>query len=315
MKAHLQETVWGGRRLEKLYGRPLPKSKRIGESLELSAVPDQESTVAAGALQGWTVSRLTREFGEELLGRPVWSKHGGRFPLLIKLIDAEQDLSVQVHPDDNYARDRELGDFGKSEAWFILRSHRGRIARGFKRRTNAVRFHTAIKGHRAEELLSYVNVRAGDLVPISPGTVHAICGGVMLYEVQQNSDLTFRIYDYGRKGSDGRLRELHVDRAMDIVDYDAELAPITRHGQGGPAQECLIEGSHFRLDLHRAAATFLAQATFRVLTLIRGTACLQGEKTEFVLRPADTYLIPADRGFVVAPLGEDRLEYLVATPT
>ena len=315
MKPHLRETVWGGRRLELIYGRQLPKDRLIGESLELSAVPGQESVVAAGALQGWTVSQLTETYGEQLLGRHIWKRHEGRFPLLIKLIDASEDLSVQVHPDDRYVRDQNLGHFGKAEAWFILHSGKGRVAHGFKRRVDADGFYAAIASGRAEKLLNYASVQAGDLVQTPPGTVHAICRGVMLYEIQQNSDLTFRIYDYGRLGANGRPRELHLDRALAVVNYDSDPPPVSRHdSDGGPDHDRLLDGEHFRLDLHRGSGKFHAKSRFRALTLLGGTARLQGEKSRFVLRPADTYLIPAGRRFAVEPLDEDRLEYLLATP-
>ena len=315
MKPHLRETVWGGRRLELYYARPLPKKKPIGESLELSAVPGQESVVAAGPLQGWTVSRLTETYREQLLGLRAWERYGGKFPLLIKLIDAHDDLSVQVHPDDTYVRGNHLGDFGKAEAWYILRSQRGRVAHGFRRRVDAARLREAVAGGCAENLLNYVRVREGDLVQTPPGTVHAICGGVMLYEVQQNSDLTFRIYDYGRVGLDGLPRALHLDQALAVTNYASGPAQVTRHDdESGPSQECLVDGDHFRLDLYRGAAKFRSQARFRALTLVRGTAQLQGEKTHFVLRPPDTYLVPAGRRFAVTPLDEERLEYLLAAP-
>jgi mannose-6-phosphate isomerase len=315
MKPHLRETVWGGRRLELTYARPLPKNKPIGESLELSAVPGQESVVAAGPLQGWTVSRLTETFGERLLGGRAWNRYGGKFPLLIKLIDAKEDLSVQVHPDDSYVRGNNLGDFGKAEAWYILSSQRGRVAHGFKRRVDAGKLRAAVEGGNAENLLNYISVREGDLVQTPPGTVHTICGGVMLYEIQQNSDLTFRLYDYGRTGFDGRPRDLHLDQALAVTNYDSGPAQVTRHGdESGPSKECLVEGEHFRLDLHRGAARFRAQSRFRVLTLVRGAAQLRGEETRFVLRPADTYLIPSGRRFAVTPLEEERLEYLLAAP-
>lgn len=315
MKPHLRETVWGGRRLELTYARPLPKNKRIGESLELSAIPGQESVVAAGPLQGWTVSRLTATYREQLLGLGAWERYGGKFPLLVKLIDAREDLSVQVHPDDAYVRGNNLGDFGKSEAWYILRSQGGRVAHGFRRRVDARKLRRAVEGGAAETLLNYVRVREGDLVQTPPGTVHAICGGVMLYEVQQSSDLTFRLYDYGRLGEDGLPRSLHLDHALAVANYEPGPANVTRQrGESGPSQECLVDGDHFRLDLYRGAAEFRSQARFRALTLVRGSARLQGEKTGFVLSPADTYLIPAGRRFAVAPLEEGRLEYLLAAP-
>jgi mannose-6-phosphate isomerase len=219
----LKERVWGGRRLAAL-GKPLPEEgPPIGESWELSDLPEGQSRVADGALAGITLGELVRERGSELLG-PA-SLDGGAFPLLVKTIDAAETLSVQVHPDvDAAAR---LGGRPKSEAWVILDASPGAVLYlGLRPGTTRAALEAAIAAGRVEELLRTVAVRAGDVVAVRPGTVHALGGGVLLAEVQQPSDTTYRIYDWGRLGLDGRPRALHVSESLEAVELEAAPVPL-----------------------------------------------------------------------------------------
>ncbi|MFH1464002.1 MAG: type I phosphomannose isomerase catalytic subunit, partial [Pseudomonadota bacterium] len=198
LKPYLREMVWGGRRLAELYGKPLPPGRPIGESFEVSALPERDSTVASGPLEGRALGCLVAEYGEALVGRTTVERYGPDFPLLIKLIDAAQDLSVQVHPDDAYVRARKLGSFGKMEAWYVVHSDGGRVALGLKDGVDRAELAQAIRAGAVEGVVQFHAVAPGDVVSLPPGTVHALCRGVMVYEVQQSSDLTFRLYDYGR---------------------------------------------------------------------------------------------------------------------
>src|SRR5512143_1300967 len=202
----LKVRVWGGSRLASL-GKPVAGPEPIGESWELVDLPDDQSVVDAGPLAGARLGQLVRERGAELLG-PV-PLDGGSFPTLVKTIDAAQTLSVQVHPDAKTAA--RLGGRPKSEAWYILDAQPGALLYvGLRHGTTRDSYARAVAEGRVEELLVPLPVRRGDLVPVIPGTVHAIGAGVLLAEVQQPSDTTYRLYDWRRLGLDGKPRPLHV---------------------------------------------------------------------------------------------------------
>lgn len=325
MRPYFREMVWGGRRLEELLGKDLPADKAIGESFELSAYPGRESAVAAGPLAGRDLRGLFEEYGEQLVGRQVRERYGDRFPLLIKLLDAQQDLSVQVHPDDAYTQRQGLEDAGKMEAWFVLHADQGRVAYGLQPGVDPQAFAAALENGRVEEVIRFHPVQAGDVLFVPPGTVHALCSGVLLYEVQQSSDLTFRIYDYGRLGLDGKLRQLHIEEAMEVIDFGAQLAG-PRPWRSQPSAEAdravLAECEHFRLNLYCPAGDQVRHAagdSFLALTLIAGKAEVSGGRgrgraaERFALRPGDTALIPAHREFSVESARGTGCTYLIAS--
>lgn len=310
LRPYLREMVWGGRRLQELYGKALPEGKNIGESFEVSAYPGRESAVREGPLEGWPLSRVVAAFGEELTG----GQGGGEFPLLVKLLDAQEDLSIQVHPGDVYARAQNLGRWGKEEVWFVLHSEGGRIAHGLREGVGRKELAEAIGAGRVEEVVQFFAVRPGDLIVSPPGTVHTLCRGVVVYEVQQSSDLTFRLYDYNRPGLDGKPRELHVAQALEVIDFETRLpAPVPWQRLGG---EALVEGAHFSLR-HcgplRARAAHPAGSSCQALTLVAGAARVRGREEEGELRAGETALVPAGREFAMVPAPQ--CEYLIAAPT
>ena len=327
MRPFLREVVWGGRRLEGIYGKRIPPDLAIGESFELSALPQQESRVASGPLEGSSLGSLVQSRGPQLVGGGVWERFGADFPLLVKLIDASEDLSVQVHPDDDYARRCSLGRFGKMEAWYVLDSDGGRVAAGLREGVDLKTLTAALDAGRAAEVIRFHEVVAGDLVFLPPGTVHALCGGVMVYEVQQASDLTFRLYDYDRVGIDGKLRELHVERALEVVDVDshphirrhpAERGAGEREVDAGAVQ--LVESDHFRLTLHRAGEDSPSRHetgdSFLAVTHVRGGEAEVGSAAGSCrMRLGETVLIPARRQISVTSLGTGapKVEYLAAS--
>lgn len=219
-----KELVWGGARLATELGKSCPPAKRIGESWEMVDLPDDQSRVAEGPLAGRTLHELVVEYRDELLG-PV-ATADGRFPLLVKYIDAARTLSVQVHPDEDAAL--KLGGRPKHEAWYILGAEPGaKLYVGLQPGTTREMLQRAIADDDVESLLVEIEPQVGDLVPVEPGTVHAIGAGVLLAEVQQPSDTTYRLHDWGRVGLDGRPRPLHVYEALESVDFAAE---VTRGG-------------------------------------------------------------------------------------
>src|SRR6202162_2608982 len=247
LKASLHETIWGGRRLERDGWKQLPPGNiTIGESWETEI-----TTVAQNEpYQGRTLESLVEELGSRLLGERVIALFGLRFPLLAKFLDANAKLSVQVHPDDTYARLHEQGKLGKTEFWYILdAAPDSSIIHGFKAATSREEVQQAIQDVTLEKLLHEVSVSAGDIIFVPAGTVHAIGDGVLLYELQEYSDLTYRMYDYGRLTSAGVPRELHVDKSLDVLHYGVsprvKVQPVLLAEQNGYEDHCLSACRYF----------------------------------------------------------------------
>lgn len=209
--------LWGGRNLER-FGKSLPEGM-VAESWEISAHPDGMGVVSEGPHAGEPLSGLLATYGTQLIGTGFPGKDLETFPLFIKLIDANDKLSVQVHPDDDYAFRNENGGSGKNELWYILDCRPGsKLVYGLLPHVTRERFEHAVETGEVEKCLRYVTVQPGDCLDIPSGLVHAIGEGIVLYEVQQNSNITYRVYDYDRV-SDGKKRELHVQKALDVIQF------------------------------------------------------------------------------------------------
>lgn len=206
--------LWGGRRLEEEYGYDLPEGP-VGECWAISAHPNGDCRIAGGAWDGQHLSDLWANH-RELFG----GVEGDEFPLLIKILDAQDDLSIQVHPDDEYANEHENGSLGKRECWYILDAREGGDIVVGQRAANREEFAAMVEEGRWDDLLNRVPISKGDFFQIDPGTVHAILGGTLVLETQQSSDVTYRVYDFDRRQPDGSLRELHIAQSLDVVDYD-----------------------------------------------------------------------------------------------
>ncbi|MBW2730811.1 MAG: class I mannose-6-phosphate isomerase [Deltaproteobacteria bacterium] len=240
-----KELVWGGARLASELGKACPPAKRIGESWELVDLPDDQSLVAEGALVGRSLQELMVSYPEALLG-PVASAEG-RFPLLVKYIDAARTLSVQVHPDKEAAR--KLGGRPKHEAWYILGVEAGaKLYVGLQPGTTQEMLQEAIANDTLESLLVEVEACVGDLVPVEPGMVHAIGAGILLAEVQQPSDTTFRLHDWGRVGLDGRARPLHIHEALESISFFPD--PVKAEFDSRAAS---YDAGHFLIRIHDAS--------------------------------------------------------------
>lgn len=247
LAASLHETIWGGQRLGSDGWKQLPSPEiKIGEAWETEI-----STVAQnGPYKGKTLGALVDELGVALLGEQSIAVFGKRFPLLAKFIDANAQLSVQVHPDDNFAAQFEGGKLGKTEFWYILSAEPGAtIVHGFKQPTTSADVQRAIAQATLEELLHEEEVAAGDVIFVPAGTVHAIGSGIMLYELQEYSDITYRMYDYGRLTSAGIPRELHVQRSLDVshyrVSHNVKVKPVQLPGGENFTQRCLVACRYF----------------------------------------------------------------------
>lgn len=302
-------TPWGGTRLSDLYGRALPDS-RTGESLEVSAIAGLNSRDSDGT----PLSELVNKYGKLLVGTKV----RGEFPLLLKLIDAKERLSVQVHPDDAYAS-RNEGKLGKTEAWVILHALPGAeliygIVPGVNRETLR---RASEQGAQVEPLLRRVPVKAGDAFYIPAGTVHAIGAGIVLYEIQQSSDVTYRFYDWERRDRHGNKRPLHLVKALDVTKFGEELQPIVPLAvpvdRGTGQRERLFDTGYFLTDRYQDCTDVLLPADprrFSMLTALSETTLRQPDGKVTVLPAGQTMLLPA--------LGDDLLatggSFLVSAP-
>lgn len=213
-----KDRVWGGSKLQTVLNKEIPND-HTGESWEVACHNHGQSIVENGDFKGLTLYELLSAHGEQIIGKPFGPED--KFPLLIKFIDAKSKLSVQVHPDDAYAKIYENGELGKSEAWYILQADPGsKLIAGLKDGVTKEQFTECIENNTLEEVLHEVEVTQGDVLNIPAGLIHAIGDGILLAEVQQNSDTTYRVYDWGRVGLDGNPRELHVKQSLEVIDFE-----------------------------------------------------------------------------------------------
>ncbi|MBI3828939.1 MAG: class I mannose-6-phosphate isomerase [Planctomycetes bacterium] len=326
------EKVWGGNRLGKLYGKALPAGKIIGESWELCDRSEAQTRVRGGPFDGATLAELREQAPRALLGEKLAAKRPARFPLLIKFVDAGQDLSVQVHPDDDGARKLGIPDRGKTECWVVVHADPGaKIQRGLKPDVTRETFERALKDGKMEETLHFFEAAVGDVIAIPPGTIHAICAGIVLAEIQQNSDVTFRVFDYHRMGLDGKPRTMHVKESLETIRFGApasgyfagDMESDTVEGvlaNLGPARhEFLLKCRYF--DLQRTSLEpghqfkpLRGVDAPTVLMFLRGAGTLNGQ----AVSAGQTVLLPADLGAqagIFAASGSEPLVWIESTPT
>lgn len=211
--------IWGGINLESL-GKVLPEGK-VSESWEASCHEDGLSVISNGEFSGKTLQQVIKEKGKEILGETIYKTYGDKFPILIKFIDANDKLSVQVHPDDEYARKYENNSLGKNEMWYIIDAKpAAKLICGLKPGVDKEKFKKACDEERVEECLNYIEVAKGDIINIPSGTVHAIGEGLLIAEIQQSSNVTYRIFDYNRRDSSGNKRELYLKKALEVINFN-----------------------------------------------------------------------------------------------
>lgn len=242
-KPVLKDYIWGGRNLERL-GRTLPKGI-IAESWEIAGHKNGTTIVNNGHYAGKRLTELHEELGLDLIGQNcLWAQERGKFPLLVKLLDANRPLSVQVHPKDDYALAHEGNELGKSEMWVVLFAEPGaRLILGVKSGANRAAFKEAILAGRLEPFLHTIPVSTGDHICVPAGSLHAIMDGLIIAEIQQNSDTTYRVYDWNRLGADGQPRPLHIDKALDVINFnqvEPQLAPAKLIESGSGIRRALL---------------------------------------------------------------------------
>lgn len=248
-KPVLRETLWGGSALRERYGKKAKPGTAIGESWEISGMPGASSVVANGFLKGNTLEELTEVYMGDIVGDAVYEKYGNEFPLLVKFIDARDRLSIQVHPDDRLASERHHA-WGKTEMWYVLDAAPGAVIyTGFRKKTTKEEYLEHLSAKRVAEMINVTPVTRGDVFFIPAGMVHAIGEGVLLTEIQQNSDVTYRIYDWDRVDASGIPREMHTAMALDAIDFSLDSNNLVKKAPQINHPVMLAECPWFRTSL------------------------------------------------------------------
>lgn len=297
LKPGFKDYLWGGHRLVEEFGKEFD-GKVLAESWELSCYPDTPSTIANGVHAGKTLRQYIEEEGKGVLG--INCGRFEDFPILIKLIDAREDLSIQVHPDNEYALKNE-GQYGKTEMWYVVDAGKDAFLYfGFRKKISREEFAERIEKDTLLEVLEAVPVKRGDAFFIEPGTIHAIGKDILLAEVQQNSNVTYRVYDYGRAGADGKKRELHIGKALDVT----KRGPADRKRDFYPhVADCdyfTVDKLHLDGDVMEEMQGCVSRASFMSVLILEGSGTIYNtsgdgkEKLEF--RKGDSLFLPAGSG-------------------
>ena len=292
-----KQLIWGGEKLRESYGKAMAPEK-TGESWEISCVEDNVSIASNGFLNGRNLIELIEEFKGELVGTKIFERFGSRFPILTKFIHSNDDLSIQVHPGDEYAY-KNHGENGKTEMWYILESEKeARLIVGFNREMDRDTLIEHINHNSFKDILNYESVSEGDVILLSEGRIHGLGPGIVLAEIQQTSDMTYRIYDWGRLGNDGKPRELHIEHALNVLDYhahpDYKIPYDKKHNTAVNLVDCpyfTTQVIHFDRPLKR---DFRDIDSFVIYMCIKGNIRIRYAGTEEIsLSLGESLLIPA----------------------
>jgi mannose-6-phosphate isomerase len=290
----LKQKVWGGNKLNTLFHK---KSKgNIGESWEISGVEDNISEIANGPLKGKSLSWLLQFYKHKLVGEKVYKDFGNTFPLLFKYIDAHEDLSVQVHPDDALAGEKH-NSFGKTELWYILDVEKdGKIILGFNENVDQKKYLKSLSENNIADVLNSEVIKKGEAFMLKPGTVHAIGAGVLLAEIQQTSDITYRIYDWDRPDINGEMRELHTDLALQAINFNPESAKLV---YTDVANKSVLIGTTPFFSVNKLTLTqnyvrdLETISSFTVYMCVEGSALIETDDFSEKITKGETILIPA----------------------
>lgn len=294
-KPYLKSVIWGGNKICGYKGIPQTK-QNIGESWEISAVPGHVSVVESGAYSGQTLTELIERFGAQLLGDRVFENYSGKFPLLVKLIDANDDLSVQVHPDDKLAKLRH-DSLGKTEMWYIISADNdARIYSGLREPVTPEIYEEKVADGTFSSVLASHDSKPGDVFFLPAGRVHAIGAGNLLAEIQESSDITYRIFDYNRKDASGNTRELHTELAKDAIDYTVYPDYKSRIPADDVTDADIVSCQHFkvrRIIVSDTSDLEFDNDSFTVIICVSGTVRVKFQSGELILSAGHTILLPA----------------------
>lgn len=308
-----KEKVWGGQRLKAVLNKSIPSDKPIGESWEISDHGEDSTVIRNGVLKGRSLGDLWKECPEQITGP---GREWDRFPLLLKFIDASDVLSVQVHPDDDYALQNE-GDLGKTECWYILDAGKGNtIYRGLKPGVDRNVFQNAIQSDSLEKCMIGQEVRRGDVIFLPAGTIHAIGGNILLAEIQQNSDTTYRVYDWGRVGLDGNPRPLHIDKALSVTNFGDQGSFFAQQKKVSEKETALVDCEKFtftRLTLKKADSWSTSRKDCFIFTVVSGNCTISADNFSAEVKTGESLLVPyAVEGFSINAL--EKAEILKMMP-
>lgn len=311
-KTIFKDKIWGGEKIRTILGKDFSPLPNCGETWEISGVKGNISVVREGALAGKDLVALIDEFKEQLVGEKVYRQFGNEFPLLIKFIDANDDLSIQVHPDDKLARERH-DSFGKTEMWYILQADKGaRLNSGFNKDINEETYLRHLHDNTLDQILNFETVQAGDVFFLPAGRVHYIGKGVFLAEIQQTSDITYRIYDFDRKDDQGNKRELHTDQALAAIDYKYYGEYKTPYQTQKNQSSGLVKCPYFTTNLLELDCP--VSRNYQTLDSFVIYICLEGETTLdygpgiVKIKKGDSALLPAIfKSVSLSPSGSAKL--------
>ncbi|WP_417365358.1 type I phosphomannose isomerase catalytic subunit [Flavobacterium beibuense] len=290
----LKDRIWGGTKLQSDLGKNIP-TQTTGESWELSAVPGDVSVVSEGVYKNKPLSELLEQFPKEILGQKVHEQFGTQFPLLFKFLDARDDLSIQVHPNDELAKQRH-NSFGKTEMWYVMQADEGaRIIVGFKHKSSPEEYVEHLNNKNLIEILNEVKVKKGDVFFLETGTIHAIGAGIVIAEIQQTSDITYRIYDWDRVDVQGKSRELHVEQALDAMNYDTTDTQ-KHYTKTENSTNVMVNCPYFTTSyfpLKGEANVNKNGSSFTVYICTEGEYTFEDNGKSYSFKKGDTILVPA----------------------
>ncbi|MFK8301682.1 type I phosphomannose isomerase catalytic subunit [Capnocytophaga stomatis] len=292
----LKERLWGGTKLKTLFNKPI-ETDITGESWEVSAVKGDISVVANGEFSGKTLQELIDLYPNELLGKHVYQKFGADFPILIKFIDAREDLSIQVHPNDELAKKRH-DSFGKTEMWYVMQADKGaELIVGFNKNVTKEEYQQHLDNGTLTDIMNYEKVNERDTFFINTGKVHAIGGGIIIAEIQQTSDITYRVYDFNRRDKNGNLRELHTEQALDAIDYQKKDDFKVSYTKSENTTNTMVDCPYFITNYLKLTQNFEkeigSEDSFHIYMCVKGSGTLSDGKTELSVKQGETVLFPA----------------------
>lgn len=294
-KPILKERIWGGNKLSTFLNKDT-KSDNIGESWEISDVKNDTSEIVNGPLQGISLNELQTQLGPHLIGKKNFKIFKNKFPILIKFIDAKQDLSVQLHPNDKLAAERH-NSFGKTEMWYIMQADKdSNLIVDFNQDMNKKKYLNHITNKSLPSILNYEKVKEGDTYFIEAGRVHAIGAGVLLAEIQQTSDITYRVFDWDREDDLGNSRELHNELAIDAIDFDMPKNYKVEYRRAKNTSNNIVKCPYFTtnyLDLNEPVKKINNYDSFIIYICVEGEAIIETETHAEQLKKGETILIPA----------------------